>query len=167
MTTSTAEIARGLHPSWAEVDESLWRWPNFSARELACKCRVHCRGEYFHDPDFLDHLEALRAEVMQPLRITSGRRCLPHNRAVGGASRSQHMLRVAADISLNGHLRAVLARAAVKVGFSGIGFGKTFLHVDQREGAKVGWNYTPDAAAAWKSAFGFDPVARLKKAWTL
>lgn len=166
MTTSQGEIARGLHPSWAEVDESLWRWPHFSPRELACKCGRHCRGEYFHSPEFLDHLEALRAELMAPLKITSGRRCLAHNRAVGGASRSQHMLAIAADISLTGHLRAVIARAAVKVGFTGIGFGKGFLHVDQRAG-RVAWNYTADAAAAWVKAFGFDPVARLKRGWSL
>ena len=166
MSTAAGEIARGLHPSWAEVDERLWRWPHFSAKELACKCGKHCRGEYYHDPDFLDHLEALRAEVMQPLKITSGRRCDRHNTAVGGASRSQHKLAIAADISLTGHMRQLLARAAVKVGFTGIGFGKSFLHVDQRE-SRVGWNYTPDAAALWGRAFGFDPVKRLKKVWEL
>lgn len=167
MTTPIKEIARGLHPSWAEVDERAWRWPHFSPRELACKCGRHCRGEYFHDPEFLDNLEALRAEVMQPLKITSGRRCARHNTAVGGASRSEHKLHIAGDISLNGHMRAVLARAAVKVGFTGIGFGKGFLHVDQRSTTRVAWNYTPDAAALWKSAFGFDPVAKLKRAWSL
>lgn len=165
--TAGKQIALGLHPSWAEVDESLWRWPHFSPRELACKCGRHCRGEYFHDPDFLDNLEQLRAEVMQPLQITSGRRCAKHNAAVGGATRSQHMLRIAVDISLTGHIRTTLARAAVKAGFTGIGFGRNFLHVDQRAEPRVGWNYTPDAAAAWVKAFGFDPVAKLRKAWSL
>lgn len=165
--TTGRQIARGLHPSWAEVDESLWRWPNFTPRELACKCGRHCRGEYFHDPDFLDHLEALRAEVDRPLRITSGRRCHRHNMAVGGASRSQHMLRIAADISLANHSRVALARAAVKVGFTGVGFGRTFLHLDLRAGRPVSWNYTSNAAAGWKAAFGFDPVARLRQEWAL
>lgn len=166
--TTGRQIARGLHPSWAEVDESLWRWPNFTAKELACKCRRHCRGEYFHDPDFLDHLEELRAAVGRPLLITSGRRCDKHNTNVGGASRSQHKLRIAADISLNGHDRTKLARAALRAGFTGIGFGRSFLHVDQRlERERVGWNYTPDAASAWRNAFGFDPVAKLRLEWSL
>lgn len=161
------EIARGFHAAWAEVDEAAWRWPNFSARELACKCRKHCRGEYFHDPAFLDGLERLRAEVGRPLVITSGRRCARHNTAVGGATRSQHKLRIAADIALGGHDIAALARAALRAGFTGIGFGRSFLHVDQRGESRVGWNYTPDAAAVWRRAFGFDPAARLKTTWSL
>ena len=106
-------IPPGFHASWAEVDVAGWRWPHFSPQELACKCGRHCRGEYFHDEDFLDNLEALRAEVMQPLQITSARRCKAHNRAVGGASRSQHLLRIAVDISLVGHIRTVLARDCI------------------------------------------------------
>lgn len=165
--TAKTEIARGLHASWAEVDDALWRWPHFTARELACKCRKHCRGEYFHDPDFMDGLERLRAAAGRPLVITSGRRCDKHNTAVGGASRSQHKLRIAADIGLAGHDLAALARAALKAGFTGIGFGRTFLHVDQRTENRVGWNYASNAKAVWLKAFGFDPVAKLKQGWSL
>lgn len=167
MTDSQREIARGLYPSWAEVDESLWRWKHFSAKELACKCGGRfCRGEYYHDPDFLDGLEALRAEVGRPLFLTSGRRCPRHNRSEGGASRSEHMLHIAGDISVTGHDRAVLLRAAVKVGFTGIGIGATFLHVDKRP-VRTAFRYSTTATAAWTKAFGFDPVARLKAGWSL
>lgn len=160
-------IPPGFHASWAEVDMTGWRWPNFSPKELACKCAGrYCRGEYFHDEAFLDNLEQLRTEAGRPIALTSARRCTGHNRAVGGAARSQHMLRIAGDIDLDGHEAVILARAAVKAGFTGIGFGNGFLHVDQREG-RVAWNYSANAIAFWRRAFGFDPVAKLKAGWTL
>lgn len=163
----SVSIAPGFHASWADVDPAGWRWPHFSPRELACKCGGrYCRGEYYHDVEFLDGLEATRAIMGRALRLTSARRCDRHNAKVGGRSRSQHKLRIAGDIELDGHDPVALARAALKSGFTGIGFGNGFLHVDQREG-RTAWNYTANAVAFWKRAFGFDPVARLKAGWTL
>ncbi len=144
-----------------------WRWPHFSPKELACKCGGrYCRGEYFHDEVFLDNLEALRGEIGRPLHLTSARRCERWNAHVGGTSRSQHKLCIAGDIDRDGHDPVALGRGAVKAGFTGIGFGAGFLHVDQRQG-QTAWNYSPNAVAFWKRAFGFDPVARLKAGWTL
>ena len=126
-----------------------WPWKNFSAEELACKCRKHCSGEYFHDPDFLDKLQALRDLSKKPLRINSGHRCERHNRAVGGAKNSRHLL-IAADISITGmtleERRSLYARA-VKVGFTGIGRAKTFLHVDNRPNPAE-WFYS-DSKSHW------------------
>lgn len=164
--TSGPKIARGFHASWADVDPAGWRWPHFTARELACKCGGrHCRGEYFHDADFLDALERMRADVGLPMTVTSGRRCLGHNRAVGGASRSQHMIAIACDISLMNHDAVALARAAVRAGFRGIGFGGSFLHLDMRE-SRTAFHY-PEGQRAWIARFGRDPVVSLKKDWTL
>lgn len=161
-----SEIARGLHASWAEVNERAWRWPHFTPKELSCKCGGrHCRGEYFHDPDFLDALELLRGRMGRPLVITSGRRCDRHNDAVGGASRSQHKLAVAGDVSQMGHDPVELAREAIAAGFKGIGFGRSFLHLDMRA-AFTPFHY-PDAEAHWRRLCGFDPVARLKKGGAL
>lgn len=167
MTEST-KIAPGFHASWAEVDMAGWRWPNFTPRELACKCGGrHCRGEYFHDPVFLDALQGLREDMGAPLVITSGRRCAGHNAAVRGATRSQHLLRIAADISLMGHDRRKLARAAHARRFTGIGFGASFLHVDMRPAAKAAWNYNAASIRLWRRAFGFDPAAKLQSGWVL
>lgn len=153
-------IAGGLHANIASIDPAAWRWPHFSARELACKCGQHCDGEYFHDEAFLDRLEALRAAAGRPLRITSGRRCPIHNANVGGAPLSQHKLRVAADIALAGHDARQLAIAAAEVGFRGIGFGRTFLHLDGRP-MRAAFHYT-GGQAAWIARFGFDPVPVFK-----
>lgn len=135
-------------------DSSDWRWPHFSAVELSCKCHKHCAGEYYHDPAFLDALEALRA-IVGPLKINSARRCIGHNRAVGGARSSMHTRTLAVDISLVGHDRKEVAVAARKVGFRGIGYGRTFLHVDL--GPRRAWTY-PGAMPLWVKAFGYNPV---------
>lgn len=161
------QISRGLHASWAEVPEHAvdgWRWRFFSAKELSCKCGGrHCRGEYFHNPEFLDALERLRIAAGRPLVVTSGRRCRGHNAAVKGASRSQHMLAIAVDISLFGHDRQDIVNAALKAGFTGIGFGSSFLHLDWRP-TRTAFHY-PNARGKWTILYGFDPVRRLTETW--
>ena len=131
-----------------------WRWPHFSPHELACKCGVNCRGAYFHDPLFLDGLEAIRAQI-GPLRVNSGHRCRRHNKAVGGTPRSYHTRFIAADLAIPPKARARLAHAAVEAGFTGLGFGRNFLHVDR--GPSRAWTY-PGALGLWIRALGFDPI---------
>lgn len=153
---------RRLHKTTATVVWDQDRWPNFTPAELKCRCAPGdggCAGEYFHDTRFLDALQRLRDLVGKPLRITSARRCTFRNRKVGGAKASQHMLAMAADISRTGHDPVELARKAVAAGFTGIGFGGTFLHVDMRSGKREGFHY-PGGQAAWTALFGFDPAAR-------
>lgn len=109
-----------------------WRWPHFRVGELACHCGGRfCAGEYWHDPAFLDALEALRTQAGKALFITSGHRCALWNAAVGGAPASQHK-RLAVDIALAGHDRHALLEAAISLGFTGLGLARTFLHLDRR-----------------------------------
>lgn len=71
----------------------------------------------------------------QPLVITSGFRCLAHNREVGGVPGSPHTEGKAADIGCsNGFRRYELVSAAVRAGFTGIGVGVTYVHVDVDKG---------------------------------
>ena len=161
---AATDIKRGFYASWAEVPMDGWRWPNFTPKELSCKCGGRfCRGEYFHDPEFMDQLQALRTEIGAPFVINSARRCRRHNDspAVGGASRSQHVVAIAVDINLHGHNPVHLARAAVRHGFSGIGFGASFLHLDNRQ-TRAAFHY-PNGKATWLARFGFDPVSRLQQ----
>lgn len=117
-----------------------WRWPHFSISELACRCSgCFCDGAYWHDPDFLDALEALREDVGGPLVINSGHRCAQWNAAVGGAPLSRHK-RIAVDISLAGHDRFSLRDFARKHSFLGQGLARTFIHLDRRERPAV-WYY--------------------------
>lgn len=132
-----------IYPSITQASRALnkaWRWPHFSVPELACRCDGRfCSGEYWHDAEFLDALEMLRARMDRPLRVTSGHRCAQWNAAVGGAPRSMHKT-IAVDISLSGHDRFLLLAGAEALGFTGIGLANTFIHLDRRE-APARWYY--------------------------
>lgn len=109
---------------------------HFHEDEFRCRC---CRQlpEGGMSPELIRKLEGLRAAVGgKPLRITSGYRCPAHNKAVGGAAKSQHVLGTAADISARGIGVDKLAGAAEQVGFGGIGRYERqgFVHVDVRAG---------------------------------
>lgn len=136
----------GIHTKAPAItDEWRERWPDFHPREFACK---HC-GQYYHSEKFLDKIQALRYLIGRPLRINSGHRCRTHNTTVtkNPDSRSQH-LTIAADIALQGHDRHELANLAQSVGFTGIGYGSTFLHVDIRPN-KTEWFY-PGSKQYWR-----------------
>lgn len=157
-------IAAGLYKQAASLGiDADWRanWPSFKPAEFACHCGRYCKGEYFHDPAFLDGLQRLRDAMGAPLKINSGRRCALHNAAVGGAALSMHKQEIAADISLAGHDPVTLARQAIRARFRGLGFGASFLHVDMRS-HPTAFHY-PGGKAAWTRRFGFDPVQQFKQ----
>ncbi len=77
-------------------------------------------------------LEAYRAKVGVVVRIVSGCRCKRHNKAVGGATSSQHLFGAASDIE---GLRTVPQREQMRL-FAGLGFQKStgkVVHVDSRD----------------------------------
>ena len=133
----------------SDFDAAGWRWPHFTPAELACKCGGRfCAGEYWHDAGFLDALEALRADIAQPLVINSGHRCELWNAHVGGVANSMHRT-IAVDIALAGHDRHVLLAAAKRQGFTGFGLGRHFLHLDRRPHA-ARWFYS-GSDTAWRT----------------
>jgi uncharacterized protein YcbK (DUF882 family) len=103
------------------------RWPHFTRAEFACK--DGCGADLVH-PRLLDHLEELRQFLQRPVPIVSGVRCCPHNAAVGGAKRSQHVHGLAADIPRD---LGVTVKQAKMNGFTGIGVrAGIVVHVDVR-----------------------------------
>lgn len=121
-----------LFASHSSFDASGWRWPHFTARELACRCGGRfCRGEYWHDAAFLDALEKLREAAGRKIVITSAHRCPLWNALVGGAPASMHKT-IAVDVSLRGHGRWRLLSAAERCGFNGIGLARSFIYLDRR-----------------------------------
>ncbi len=111
-----------------DVPDSLWRWPNFSPAEIACRGT----GQLKLHPDALDKLQALRDRLGKPLIVRSAYRSPEHNRNVGGAPRSKHMIGAAFDIAMSKHDPAAFEAAAREVGFLGFGFypRSGFIHID-------------------------------------
>ena len=111
-----------------DVPDQLWRWPNFSPAEIACRGT----GQLKLHPGALDRLQALRDRLGKPLIVRSAYRSPEHNRNVGGATRSKHMDGTAFDIAMSNHDPAAFEAAAREVGFLGFGFypRSGFIHVD-------------------------------------
>lgn len=116
------------YPHWRDVPANTWRWPNFSAAEIACRGT----GAIKINTEAMDKLQALRDRLGKPLIIRSAYRGPEHNRAVGGAPASKHMLGTAFDIAMSNHDPAAFVEAARAVGF--LGFGtyprSGFMHID-------------------------------------
>lgn len=88
----------------------------------------------------VERLYAMRLIFGIPLIINSAARCGEHNKKVGGAEHSKHLAGVAFDISTNGLYKELIKSVAKLAGFSGIGIGQNFIHVDIRENAAE-WTY--------------------------
>jgi len=61
---------------------------NFNKTELCCKCGC---GLFNYNDNFLIRLQAFRLLIKSPLIVTSGGRCINHNKNVGGVSTSLHI----------------------------------------------------------------------------
>ena len=111
-----------------DVPESAWRWPSFSPAEIACRGT----GAIKINTEAMDKLQSLRNRLGEPLIVRSAYRSPTHNRAVGGAPASKHMLGTAFDIAMSNHDPVAFAEAARAVGF--LGFGtyprSGFMHID-------------------------------------
>jgi len=110
---------------------------NFELSEFQCKCG--CQTVKLCST-LLDRLQKIRTEAGRPVIINSGYRCSGHNRAVGGASGSQHLEGKAADFRIPG-LSIQQQRQLAEKYFpdGGVGFYNNFVHVDVR-GRKARWS---------------------------
>jgi uncharacterized protein YcbK (DUF882 family) len=117
---------------------------NFSKSEFACRCGC---GLDSISIDLVNSLQLVRDALNKPILITSGIRCVKHNKNCGGAKHSQHLFGTAADI----HVKDMNVKALhdfIKsnnaiFGFKGIGFypKQGFVHVDIRKSnSLIEWN---------------------------
>lgn len=117
--------------------------PHFRALEFQCKCAA--RHEFQLDEKLVELLEKLYTELdCSAINVSSGFRCLQHDKAVGGSGTGQHIHGKAADICCIGQDgqpidSRIVCIAAQDVGFSGIArINATYTHVDARAGKWYG-----------------------------
>lgn len=140
-------------PSYQDLlksDENFYYWPkyacvklsdHFTTDEFSCCCQNPSCNEQRINIKLITLLEALRASLGSPIRVTSGFRCKAHQEALRASGRetakgtSQHELGMAADITC-----VDLPRLEDVFGGYSLGVGKTFTHVDMRLGSRR-WKY--------------------------
>ena len=112
--------------------------PGFRVREFRCR---DGSDTIMIDQTLAVLLQAIREHFNKPITITSGYRTAAHNKSVGGAKSSQHLLGKAADIQVaDTTVEAVAAYAeSLMPDWGGVGrypvkAGRTkgWVHVDTR-----------------------------------
>ena len=106
----------------------------FDRSEFACKCGC---GQNTVDAQLLQILVDIREHFSRKMIITSGNRCPMHNRVIGGAPSSWHLIGRAADVQVEGITPWLVSEAAAQYGASGIKTYETWTHIDTRNGS--GW----------------------------
>jgi uncharacterized protein YcbK (DUF882 family) len=118
---------------------------NFSLTEFASADGTAASGEVLKNlTELAKNLEVLRKHLGQPIRVTSGFRSREHNRKIGGATNSYHVLGMAADIQVAKitpqqvakAIELLIAEGKMKEG--GLGIYRTWVHYDFR-GTKSRW----------------------------
>jgi uncharacterized protein YcbK (DUF882 family) len=118
---------------------------NFSLDEFASADGTAPNGEVLKNlTELAKNLEVLRKHLGQPIRVTSGFRSKEHNKKIGGATNSYHVLGMAADIQVAKVTPEQVAKAIEllikegKMKEGGLGIYKKWTHYDFR-GTKARW----------------------------
>lgn len=120
----------------AKKKNTMFKCQYFKEEEFLCPC---C-GYALVDTELLILLDRIRGHMGIPIKINSGYRCPAYNSKIGGAELSRHLVGCAADITWAGAVLNLkegstfrnfidsLSRSDVKL--YGVGWGKTYIHVD-------------------------------------
>ena len=118
---------------------------NFSLHEFESADGTAPNGEVLKNlTELAKNLEVLRKHIGQPIQVTSGFRSKEHNKKIGGALNSYHVIGMAADIKVAKMTPEQVAKAIElliaegKMKDGGIGIYKTWLHYDVRN-VKARW----------------------------
>jgi len=109
----------------------------FKPEETACPC---CGKTVKPTSQIMTYANHVRGLLRKPLTITSGFRCIKHNRTLSNSSdTSKHPLGKALDIStknLNGADIYIMIQEAIKMRLR-FGMYEHHIHVDHSRGEKV------------------------------
>ena len=105
---------------------------NFKVKEFACK---DGSDPIFISTELVEVLQGIRDHFGKAVTITSAYRTPTHNQKEKGATYSQHLYGMAADIKIKGVKPKDIAAYAetLLVNGGGIGIYSTFVHIDVRK----------------------------------
>lgn len=110
----------------------------FSKDEFDCQVT----GNNEMKDEFIHKLDELREACGFPFVISSGYRDPSHPIEARKAKAGTHAQGIAADIAVSGGAeRYKIVSEAMRLGFTGVGVHKSFIHVDIRETTPVVWEY--------------------------
>ena len=111
---------------------------NFTVKEFACSDGT---DTVFISLALVNLLQKIRDHFGKVVIINSAYRTEAHNKAIGGATYSQHKYGLAADIHINGVTPKEIAAYVETLlpSSGGIGIYKSFVHVDVRR-VRSRWN---------------------------
>ena len=111
---------------------------NFTVKEFACSDGT---DTVFISLALVNLLQKIRDHFGKVVIINSAYRTEAHNKAIGGATYSQHKYGLAADIHINGVTPKEIAAyvETLMPSSGGIGIYKSFCHIDVRR-VKSRWN---------------------------
>ena len=125
--------------------------PHVMTSEVECRrCNLGDRQQISRE--LLKKFEEVRKSYGSPIRITSGYRCLEHNRVIGSTDKSQHVTGDALDLQpmafQNRDQLERLYSACIRV-FKAVGDARdrspiwlnNFVHVDTRSDREYRWKY--------------------------
>ena len=110
---------------------------NFSRVEFVCRCG-DC-DMIAIDAELINVIQDVRDEF-GPLHITSGNRCVAHNKKVGGAKNSRHTKSLAVDFNGDIELKEVYTYLDGKYPNKyGIGLYNNWIHLDVDPSGRRRW----------------------------
>ena len=113
---------------------------NLAREEFACKGINCCSHSAPVTRELVEALQILRNMVNAPLRLSSGFRCITHNREEGSRDTSQHVIGKAADVITPSGYTPDEFYAMAESLFQGVGRYPWGLHVDVRNGISARWD---------------------------
>ena len=129
---------------------------NFKSTEFDCHGFGCCNSTEI-SLQLIDILQTVREHFGKSVTVNSGFRCKVHNKAVGGASKSNHLKGTAADIVVSGIEPKEVAKFLESIGVLGIGLYPWGCHVDTRT-QKAFWYGDKQE---YRSTFGGAPEVKL------
>jgi len=120
---------------------------NFSKSEFDSKDGAEMPEEVLENvKELAKNLQVIRDTIGMSISINSGYRSPAHNKKVGGATKSQHLLGTAADLKTR-MKPSVLHKIILglinegKISEGGVGLYNSFVHYDIR-GEKARWDFS-------------------------